>query len=534
MRIILILGILWWNAFFVSAQVWQPDLGNGYYKNPIIHADYSDPDIVRVGEDFYMTASSFNCSPGLPILHSKDLIHWEIVNYAFDRQLPDATFSSPQHGNGVWAPAIRYHNGYYYIFYGDPDFGIYMTKTQDPESDWSEPKLIAEAKGWIDPCPLWDEDGKAYLVHAFAGSRASFKSVVVVHEMKPDGTELIGDAVMVFDGHAEHPTIEGTKFYKRNGYYYIFAPAGGVATGWQTVLRSKNIFGPYEDRIVLHQGQTAINGPHQGGWVELESGEYWFVHFQDKGAYGRIVHLQPMQWTVDDWCVIGQDEDGDGIGEPILKHKKPTIRTAKTTVVPQMSDDFEQHKLGLQWQWNANPQPTWAYLTSWGSLRLNTVEFDKDFVNLWSAGNILAQKFPAETFSVTTEMKFQAAARKNPHEKAGLIIMGLDYAYICLEQKDSQLYLTQAVCKNAETGNAETVVEKIAFDNTTIYMKVEVFEGGVCQFYYSKNGKYFKPFGQQFTAKEGKWIGAKVGLFTWRHGKTNDAGFADFYDFKIE
>lgn len=174
----MIVGILLWNAFFVSAQVWQPDLGNGYYQNPIIHADYSDPDIVRVGEDFYMTASSFNCSPGLPILHSKDLIHWGIVNYAFDRQLPDATFSTPQHGNGVWAPAIRYHDGFYYIFYGDPDFGIYMTKTTDPKSDWSVPQLIAEAKGWIDPCPLWDEDGKAYLVHAFAGSRASFKSVV--------------------------------------------------------------------------------------------------------------------------------------------------------------------------------------------------------------------------------------------------------------------------------------------------------------------------------------------------------------------
>ena len=143
MRIILIVGILLWNAFFVSAQVWQPDLGNGYYQNPIIHADYSDPDIVRVGEDFYMTASSFNYSPGLPILHSKDLIHWEIVNYAFDRQLPDATFSTPQHGNGVWAPAIRYHEGFYYIFYGDPDFGIYMTKTQDLKADWSVPILIA-------------------------------------------------------------------------------------------------------------------------------------------------------------------------------------------------------------------------------------------------------------------------------------------------------------------------------------------------------------------------------------------------------
>jgi beta-xylosidase len=232
------------------SKVWVADQGNGTYKNPIIHADYSDPDVIRVGDDFYLTASSFNAAPGLPILHSKDLVNWRIVNHVFTSQEPAEVFSKPQHGNGVWAPAIRYHNNEFYIFYPDPDFGIYMTKTKDPAGEWSKPLLIRSGKGWIDPCPLWDDDGKAYMVSAFAGSRAGFKSILVVSAMSADGTKLLSDPKIIFDGHdnnGAHPTVEGPKFYKRNGFYYIFAPAGGVATGWQLVLRSKNIYGPYEE-----------------------------------------------------------------------------------------------------------------------------------------------------------------------------------------------------------------------------------------------------------------------------------------------
>jgi beta-xylosidase len=296
----------------------------GTYTNPIIDADYSDPDVIRVGDDFYLTASSFNCIPGLPILHSKDLVNWKIIGHALQEQPPRDVFARPQHGNGVWAPSIRFHNNHFYIFYGDPDFGIYMVKARNAAGPWSRPLLIRRARGWIDPAPFWDDDGNAYLVHAWANSRSGIKSILTINRMSPDGTKLLDDGKTVFDGRVNHPTIEGPKLYKRNGYYYIFAPAGGVATGWQTVLRSKNIYGPYEDRIVMDRGQTEINGPHQGGWVELRSGESWFVHFQDRGAYGRVVHLQPVK-RADDWPVIGVDVDGDGKGEPVAEHRKPNI-----------------------------------------------------------------------------------------------------------------------------------------------------------------------------------------------------------------
>ena len=302
------------------------------YANPVLHADYSDPDVCRVGEDYYMTASSFNCFPGLPILHSRDLVHWELAGAALsdypgpDWYGPDADFHGRvQHGNGVWAPAIRYHDGWFYIFCGDPDRGIFMVRTQDPRGRWEDPVWVVKAKGFIDPCPLWDEDGRAWLSHAAAGSRAGLKSVVFVAPMSPDGTRLLGPSRIVYDGHKTQPTIEGTKFYKRDGRYYIFAPAGGVKTGWQTVLRAESPYGPYEERIVMASAEGTINGPHQGGWVETAQGEHWFLHFQDKGAYGRIVHLQPMTWRSDGWPLIGEDPDGDGIGQPVASYRIPGV-----------------------------------------------------------------------------------------------------------------------------------------------------------------------------------------------------------------
>src|SRR5688500_2023169 len=259
-----------------AGQAWSPDAGDGRYRNPIIFADYSDPDVIRVGGDFYMTSSSFGSLPALPILHSKDLVHWTIINHAIPR-FPDAAFDAPQHGNGVWAPSLRYHDGWFWIFYGDPDRGIYRVRTRDIRGAWEPPVLVHAARGWIDPAPLWDDGGNAYLVHAFARSRSGIKHVLHVNRMTPDGTRLLDEGTQVFMDSIAHPTMEGPKFYKRNGWYYIFAPAGGVPTEWQTVLRSRHVYGPYEDRIVLAQGSTAINGPHQGGWVETPGGEDWFI-----------------------------------------------------------------------------------------------------------------------------------------------------------------------------------------------------------------------------------------------------------------
>lgn len=513
------------------SKVWAADSGNGTYKNPILHADYSDPDAIRVGDDFYMTASSFNNIPGLPILHSKDLVNWKLINYAMPKQPPFDVFDKPQHGNGVWAPSIRYHNNEFYIFYPDPDFGIYMTKTKDPAGEWEKPVLIKAGKGLIDPCPLWDDDGKAYLVYAFAGSRAGFKSVIVVSKMTSDGSKVLDDGVLVFDGHDKHPTVEGPKFYKRNGYYYIFAPAGGVATGWQLILRSKNIYGPYEEKISLAQGKTPINGPHQGAWVTTQTGEDWFLHFQDKGAYGRIVHLQPMKW-VNDFPVMGVDTGGDGTGEPVLTYKKPNVGKTYPITTPPDSDEFNDPVLGLQWQWHANQQNGWAYLfPAKGILRMNSVKNPDGFKNLWSVPNLLLQKFPAEEFTATAKVTLTP---RFEGEKFGLLIMGLDYSYIGVTNKDKKLYVAQATAKDADKGNAETENVPFALNEKTFYLRVKVEKGAICSFSFSVDGKSFTNVGTPFKAREGKWIGAKIGFFFTRGGTFNDAGSADIDWFRIE
>ena len=512
--------------------VWVADNGDGTYRNPIIHADYSDPDVVRVGDDFYMTASSFNAVPGLPILHSKDLVNWRIVNHVFREQEPKEVFRLPQHGGGVWAPSIRFHNGEYYIFYADPDFGIYMTKTRDPRGEWSKPLLIKEAKGWIDPCPLWDSVGKAYLVHAFAGSRSGIKSVLVVNRMSPDGTRLLDDGVMVFDGHSDHPTVEGPKFHKFGEYYYISAPAGGVATGWQLVLRSKNIYGPYEGKIVLAQGKTNINGPHQGAIVDTPRGENWFIHFQDRGPYGRIVHLQPVAWR-NGFPVIGNDPEGDGTGEPVLTFRKPNVASRQLMTAPQDSDEFDTPVIGPQWQWHANPEAAWAFpFPQRGVLRMNSVQAPDGTKNLWELPNLLLQKFPAEAFTATAKLKF---APRYDGERFGLVVMGLDYALLGLSWRGGKVQIEHSVSRDADKGTPETNTgQRELPSDLDIHLRVEVSQRAVCKFSYSVDGRDFTPVGEPFTAREGRWIGAKVGFVFTRPGKFNDAGSVDIDWFRFE
>lgn len=517
----------------VAAQVWTADQGNGTYRNPILHADYSDPDACRVGDDYYMTASSFDAIPGLPLLHSKDLVNWSLVGHALTRQPPYAHFAKTQHGNGVWAPAIRYHDGRFYIYYPDPDFGIYVTMAPQITGPWSEPVLVEAGKGLIDPCPLWDDDGKVYLAYAYAGSRAGIKSILAIKRLGADGTRTLDAGTLVYDGHNIDPTIEGPKLYKRHGYYYIFAPAGGVSTGWQLVLRARNIYGPYERRVVMDQGTTAINGPHQGAWVDTPTGEDWFLHFQDKGPYGRIVHLQPIQWR-DDWPIIGIDKDGDGKGEPVLTYNKPTVGRTKTSITaPPEGDDFNTTSLGLQWQWQANPDATWSFLyPAKGVLRLYAAPLPADAKNYWDVPHILLQKFPAEEFTVTTKLTFY------PHptlrgETTGLIIYGQAYAALALRNTADGVYLVHMRCADAPGGQTETEKSVAKIKDNTVYLRVVVSKDARCQFSYSTDGTTYISAGEVFQAEAGRWIGAKAGIFCTRTRSTNDAGYADFDWFTV-
>ncbi|WPV02048.1 glycoside hydrolase 43 family protein [Mucilaginibacter sp. cycad4] len=514
------------------SKVWVADQGNGTYKNPVINADYSDPDAIRVGDDFYLVSSSFEAIPGLPVLHSKDLVNWSILGHALLKQPPFDHFDVPRHGDGVWAPAIRYYHNEFYIYYPDPDFGIYVVKAKNPAGPWSKPVMVMEGKGIIDPCPLLDSDGSMYLVHGFAGSRAGIKSVIAVNKLNNDGTGVVDDGVIVYDGHETDPTIEGPKFYKRNGYYYIFAPAGGVPTGWQLVLRSKNIYGPYERRVVMDQGESAINGPHQGAWVDTPTGEDWFLHFQDKGVYGRVVHLQPMTWK-DNWPVIGVDKDGDGKGEPVSTYKKPNVGKTFPVNTPQESDEFNATSPGLQWQWMANAKPVWMFMNAnKGTLRLYSYQPPNDAANLWFTPNVLLQKFPADEFIATTKITFTPNL-KLEGEKTGLTIMGFSYANIAMQSKKDGTYLVFTTCMEADKGKKEQEEVITKLSSPTVYLRVKVTKNAVCTFSYSTDGVDFKNTGRPFTAGAGRWVGARIGLFCTRTSQINDSGYADVDWFRI-
>lgn len=525
-----------------KSQVWSPDNGNGTYTNPVINADYSDPDVCVAGEDYYLTASSFNCIPGLPILHSKDLVNWEIVGHAVKELEPKQEFDRPSHGNGIWAPSIRYHNGEFYIYWGDPDYGVFMVKTKDPAGEWSKPLCVIPGKGLIDTTPLWDDDGRCYLVNAYANSRSRFASVIAIRELSADGTKPIGNPVIIYDGNGtESRTCEGPKIYKRDGWCWVMFPAGGVPTGFQVVMRSKNPFGPYESKVVLAQGKTKINGPHQGAWVHTKFGEDWFLHFQDKEAYGRVVHLQPVTWK-DNWPVMGVDKDGDYCGEPVTTYRKPKTSGKVQVVNPAESDEFSDTRLGLQWQWHANYNETFGMPTAFGSYRVYTHKVSEKFQNLWEVPNLLLQKTPADKFTATTKIRFTS---KDQNQTGGLLMMGLDYSGLVVKRVGNDFQLLQISCKSADKGKPQTeqliatlkptAVDQIDYQPGThidIYMRMSVNDGKM-HFSYSLDGKKYTKCGTEFTMREGKWIGAKIGFVAYEPGQKTNRGWIDADWFRV-
>lgn len=522
------------------SKIWNGDLGNGMYRNPVLYGDYSDPDVCRAGEDYFMISSSFCNAPGLPLLHSKDLVNWKVVNYIL-KEVPAKRYDKPVHGCGVWAPAIRFHEGTFFACFPMPDEGIYMTTAKDPFGNWSEPVNIRPGAGWIDPCPFWDEDGRAYLVAGVAKSRIGYKSVLHMVEMQPDGMGLIGEEVKIFDGNEnDQVTIEGPKLYKRNGWYYVFAPAGGVKTGWQTVLRSRNIFGPYEYKVVMRQGDSRVNGPHQGAWVDTVTGEDWFLHFQDVYGAGRIVHLQPMSWE-NDWPVIGIVRDGKDYGEPVEQYRKPDVgKVSQEVCEPATSDDFKENTLGLQWQWNANPKEGWYELSKDG-LKLNAVTCENT-LPYGDVPNLLLQKWPAPEFSCVTKLDL---SHLSDGDTAGVISMGMEYGLFAMKKdkesvcfsfvKGVQKYgkilaeRTEEEETTLETVNAEEcqklsvryTVKCVGTQDLSVREKDFPLEEVVIE--YSFDGVSCKEAGRM-NAVPGRWVGVKNGVFCLRR-EQNAGGY---------
>lgn len=485
-----------------SLRAWG-DLGNGYYKNPVLNADYSDPDVVRVGKDFYMVCSEFHYM-GMPVLHSRDLVNWTIIGQVYNRLDIDPGYDSMEkYAVGSWAPTIRYNDGKFYVYFCTPEEGLYMSTAEDPAGPWSPLHEVKRVEGWEDPCPFWDDDGNAYLGHSTVGA-----GPIIIHRMSQDGKALLDDGKIVYVG----KIAEGTKIYKRNGYYYLVIPEGGVEIGWQTVLRSRDIYGPYERKVVLEQGLTDVNGPHQGSLVELESGETWFMHFQSAGALGRVCHLQPVKW-IDDWPIMGAK------GEPVSIFQKPDVGAQYPICFPQTSDEFTEPELGFQWQWNHNPvNENWSLTERPGYLRLKAMHAP----DIMHARNTLTQKLMGNSGIVITSLSIE---NMKIGQRAGLAYLGgREENWIGVVKADNGCFI------EAVTGGLRYHGPAIKGD--TVWFRSDIDLLSSTDFSFSIDGENFMQFGGDCRICEGFWKGARIALFSYN--SAGAGGAADFNWFRYE
>jgi beta-xylosidase len=491
----------------LKVDVWGDQL-NGTYKNPILNADYSDPDVIKVGDSFYMVCSDFHFM-GMPVLRSKDLVNWSIIGQVYDHlDISDKYNTMEKYGSGSWAPAIRYHEGKFYVYFCTPDEGLYMSTATDPAGKWSPLTEVKRVSGWEDPCPLWDTDGQAYLGHSKLGA-----GPIIIHKMSSDGKHLLDSGKTVYEG----PTAEGTKIYKRNSYYYIIIPEGGVGTGYQTALRSKSIYGPYERKIVLEQGTTKINGPHQGGLVDLSSGESWFIHFQDAGAIGRIAHLEPVKW-VDNWPLMGVDYDKNGIGEPVSVWPKPKVAKQGQIMAPQASDEFNNAKPGLQWQWNHNPvRNKWSVNSGFLSLSAMLAADNKH------AKNTITQKLMGKYGVMTTLLNTRKMA---PGQKAGLCLLGQNIHEIGLLKTDRAL--------NLFADNNGKLTTGLAITQDHVFLRVIAdLNANHTVLQYSLDGKRFVQLGDEcILSGYNYWKAVRPGLFSYNIKQDQGTALFDWFHYQ--
>jgi beta-xylosidase len=496
-------------------------------------SDYNNLDVIVVGSDFYMIAASHHFM-GMPVLHSSDGVNWTLLTRIYRRLDIDPRYNTPgqAYQDGTWAPAIRYHEGRFYVYVTTPTEGLIMTSTADAAGSWDPWLVVKAVAGWEDPCPFWDDiknaggDGpngeKAYLIRSQTGA-----GPLIVQQMSWDGKQLLGTTTTVANG----STLEGPKLGKRNGYYYIFAPEGGIDKGYQVVWRSSAILGPYTVKTILEQGSTSTNGPHQGSWIDLPSGQSWFYHFQQNGGWGRIGHLEPAQWGTDDWPKIGVDLDGNGIGEPVAQPKKPDVGGTFPIAVPASSDEFVGSDLGVQWLWNHNPDDTkWSLSARPGWLRLSarplanksgtsaasgSVPFVEDSIIF--AYNTVVQLAMGKVASAVTLLDTSGMV---DGQRAGITLFGQTYGWIGV---------VNTAGKGTVRANVDgTYTSGPALAGTTVYLKASMSASSQISFAYSTDGVTFTPLGGSVTVGRTWFEGIKFGLFTYNLSTATAAGAADF------
>lgn len=509
--------ILFSSLSFGQAQVYTPDNGNGTYSNPLMWGDWPDPDVIRVGDDFYLISTSMHYVPGSPILHSKDLVNWEMAGYAVDRYDEDPRYDmkgGTLYLNGSWANTLRYHNGKFYVGFCTPygwgikDGHFSMCVADSIQGPW---KRTIFPEYLYDPGLFFDDDGKVYVVHG--------QGKLFVTELNEDALSVKSKPVEIwnkgfksYDSLGGHFGMEGSHVYKINGMYYITCPAGGTE-GWQVCLRSKNIYGPYEHKVIMHDdGTYPPNGLHQGGLVQLKNGDWWFVIMQDRGPIGRVPHLEPVVWK-DGWPMLGRAGDAKGV----VTYNKPDVGKIYSIKVPATSDEFNSPKLGLQWQWNHNPDNTrWSLKDRQGYLRL----YGGYAPDLKEARNSLTQRVQGPQSSAITEMEI---GHMKDGDIAGLAVFESPYGFVGIRQEGSVRRLVMV-------NDGKVIDSSAAIHASKVWLKARATSDGyVASFSYSLDDAHFVSLGDSLHMGLGlPWTANRFVLFNFNTIPDSKAGYVDF------
>jgi beta-xylosidase len=487
----------------LPAQKMQSDNGDGTYTNPVIYSDYPDPDVIRVDSTYYMVSTTMFIFPGVTILKSYDLVNWEYCANAVQRMDFSRCYNLDgcnRYSHGQWATSLKYKDGKYYLLFITLDEGGFLCTATKPEGPWKIRKL---PRGFYDPGLFFDDDGKIYVAHGY--------NTIYVTELDTNFMAKSND-VLVYTGDIR-PGLEGTHVYKINGYYYLYCTYGG-GDGFQVALRSRNIYGPYEQKIVIRDNGNLGTGIHQGALIQTQTGEWWSVIFQDGGALGRFPTLQPVTW-IDDWPMLGVN------GKGVVTYKKPNVGKEYPIKILPTSDEFDGTMLGMQWGWNHNPDSTkWSLAQNPGYLRLSTV---KVVSNLRNARNTLTQRifaYYSRTIATTATVRMNVDNMLDG-DVAGLAVFQDPYAFIGIKRTNGQKYVIMV--------NNGKSIDSAAVNSSTVYLRAYAHYGtSRASFAYSLDNQSFTKLGNELSMRFNLSIftGNKFCLFNYATISTG--GFVDF------
>lgn len=498
-----------------GSKVWNADNCDGSFTNPILWGDWPDPDVIRVDDDFYMVTTSMHYVPGSPILKSKDLVNWDMIGYAIENYEEDPRYNfdgGEMYLRGSWANTIRYNNGKFYVGFCTPRWGdeqghFSLCEAENPSGPW-ERTIFPDYL--YDPGLFFDDDGKAYVVHG--------QGKIMISELSDDLHAIINDPVIIWNERFDNKRnlggyygMEGSHMYKINGTYYITCPAGGTE-GWQVCLRSQNIYGPYEYKIIMDDDSSYPgNGLHQGGMVQLNNGDWWFIIMQDRGPIGRVAHLQPVNWE-DGWPMLGDN------GKDLITYSKPKVKGDTILVSPATSDDFENSKLSLQWQWNHNPDnKMWSLSECPGYMRLHA----SVATDLKNARNTLTQRIQGPSSEGT--VCFNHSGMKNGNI-AGFGIFQFPYAYVAVKKENKGKKII--MCNNGE------IIESLDLtsEDNKLWVRTRITDKDfTAKFYYSTDGIQFHQIGNTLNMGLGlDWTANRFALFNFTQDSEGIDGYADF------